>query len=206
RIWLPDDHYSWTAEQTEWATDLAFRDAGALAELYPRLIRRAIESFGSEDVLRFLGRPVTAAGRVPPRYQDEVTSDLKRRPEGVRIKHRAGRNAVKRSDKPGSVLRVETTLNEVKGLKSYRATADDPGGPRAWRPMRKGVAEMPRRAEVSPASNDRYLEALGGLPADVPLSRAAGKLCRAAAVEGRRCRGLNPLGAADARAPRAVGR
>src|SRR5262249_13967898 len=148
----------------------------------------------------------TAGGHVPPQYQDEVTSDLKRRPEGVRIKHRAGRNAVKLSDKPGSVLRVETALNEVKGLKSYRAAADDPGGPRAWRPMRKGVAEMPRRAEGSPASNDRYLEALGGLRAAVPVSRAVGKLCRAVGVEGRRYRALTPLGADDARSLEAVGR
>jgi hypothetical protein len=206
RTWLPDDHYYWTAEQTEWATDLAFRDAAALAGIYPQLIRRAIESFSSEDVLRFLGRHVTAAGHVPPRYQGEVTSDLKRRPEGMRIKHRAGRNTVKLSDKQGSVLRVETTLNEVKGLKSYRAAADAPAGPREWRPMRKGVAEMPRRAEVSQASNGRYLEALGGLPTDVPLSRAVGELCRAAVVAGRRYRALNPLAADDARLLEAVGR
>jgi hypothetical protein len=206
RTWLPDDPYYWTAEQTEWATDLAFREAETLAALYPRLIRRGIEAFSSEDVLRFLGRHVTAEGHVPPQLKDEVTSDLKRRPEGVRIKHRAGRNTVKLSDKQGSVLRVETTLNEVKGLKSYRAAADDPGGPRQWRPMRKGVAEMPRRAEVSQASNDRYLEALGGLPTDVPLSRAAGRLCRAVVVEGRRYRALNPLGADDARLLEAVGR
>jgi hypothetical protein len=206
RIWLPEDDYYWTAEQTEWATDLAFRDAAALGELYPQLIRRAIESFGSEDVLRFLGRHVTAAGHVPPQFKDEVTSDLKRRPEGVRIKHRAGRNTVKLYDKQGSVLRVETTLNEVKGFKSYRAAADDPEGPPQWRPMRKGVAEMPRRAEVSQASNDRYLEALGGLPTDVPVCRAVGKLCRAVVVEGRRYRALNPLGADDARLLEAVGR
>jgi len=51
-LWLPDDRYYWTSDQTEWATDLAFRDAGALAELYPQLIRRGIETFRSEDVLR----------------------------------------------------------------------------------------------------------------------------------------------------------
>jgi hypothetical protein len=113
---------------------------------------------------------------------------------------------VKLYDKQGSVLRVETTLNEVKGLKSYRAAADDPGGPPAWRPMRKGVAEMPRRAEVSQASNERYLEALGGLATDVPVSRAVAKLCRATVVEGRRYRALNPLGADDARLLEAVGR
>lgn len=206
RGWLPEDHYYWTAEQTEWATDLAFRDADTLAGLYPQLIRRGIESFSSEDVLRFLGRHVTAAGHVPERYKDEVTSDLKRRPEGVRLKHRAGRNTVKLYDKQGSVLRVETTLNEVKGFKSYRTAAADPEGPREWRPMRKGVAEMPRRAEVSQASNDRYLEALGGLPTDVPLGRAVGRLCRAVVVEGRRYRALNPLGMDDARLLEAVGR
>jgi hypothetical protein len=206
RLWLPDDHYYWTAEQTEWATDLAFRDADTLAGLYPQLIRRGIEAFSSEDVLRFLGRRVTAEGHVPANMKDEVTSDLKRRPEGVRIKHRAGRNTVKLYDKQGSVLRVETTLNEVKGLKSYRAAADDPEGAREWRPMRKGVAEMPRRAELSQASNDRYLGALGSLPTDVPLSRAAGKLCRAVVVEGRRYRALNPLAADDARLLEAVGR
>jgi hypothetical protein len=206
RLWLPDDRYYWTAEQTEWATDLAFRDADTLAALYPRLIRRGIETFRSEDVLRFLGRHVTAEGRVPAHLKDEVTSDLKRRPEGVRIKHRAGRNTVKLYDKQGSVLRVETALNEVKGLKSYRAAADDPEGPRAWRPMRKGVAEMPRRAELSQASNDRYLEALGALPTDSPLSRAAAKLCRPVAVDGRRYRALNPLAPDDASLLEAVSR
>jgi hypothetical protein len=206
RLWLPDDHYYWTADQTEWATDLAFRDAETLAELYPQLIRRGIETFRSEDVLRFLGHRVTAQGRVPANVTAEVTSDLKHRPEGVRIKHRAGRNTVKLYDKQGSVLRVETTLNEVKGLKSYRPAADDPAGPCQWRPMRKGVAEMSRRAELSQASNDRYLEALGTLPTDTPLNRIAGKLCRSVRVDGRRYRALNPLAPDDARLLEAVSR
>ena len=206
RLWLPDDHYYWTADQTEWATDLAFRDADTLAELYPQLIRRGIETFRSEDVLRFLGKRLTAQGHVPAHLKDEVTSDLKHRPEGVRIKHRAGKNTIKLYDKQGSVLRVETTLNEVKGLKSYRTAADDPEGPCSWRPMRKSVVEMTRRAELSQASNDRYLEALGTLPTDMPLSRATGKLCRPVLVEGRRHRALNPLAADDARLLEAVSR
>jgi hypothetical protein len=204
--WLPDDWYYWTIEQSEWATDLAFCSTDALAELYPQLIRRGIETFQSEDVLRFLGQRVTAQGHVPANRKDEITSDLKRRPEGVRIKHRAGRNTIKVYDKQGSVLRVETTLNEVKGFKSYRTKADDPDGPRAWRPMRKGVAEMTRRAELSQASNDRYLEALGSLPTDTPLCRVSAKLCSAVVVGGRRYRGLNPLAADDARLLEAIGR
>ncbi len=197
-LWLPDDRYYWTADQTEWATDLAFRDADTLAELYPQLIRRGIETFRSEDVPRFLGKRVTAQGQVPANFAAEVTSDLKHRPEGVRIKHRAGKNSVKLYDKQGSVLRVETTLNEVKGLKSYRTAAGDPTGPCQWRPMRKSVVEMTRRAELSQASNDRYLEALATLPTDTPLNRATGKLCRPVVVEGRRHRALNPLAPDDA--------
>jgi hypothetical protein len=205
-IWLPDDRYYWTSDQTEWATDLAFRDADTLAELYPQLIRRGIETFRSEDVLRFLGKRVTAQGHVPANFSDEVTSDLKHRPEGVRIKHRAGRNTIKMYDKQGSVLRIETTLNEVKGLKSFRPLADDPSGPCQWRPMRKSVVEMSRRAELSQASNDRYLEALASLPAETPLSRATAKLCRPVMVEGRRFRALNPLAADDAGLLEAVSR
>jgi hypothetical protein len=206
RLWLPGDHYYWTADQTEWATDLAFRDADTLAEVYPQLIRRGIETFRSEDVLRFLGHRVTAQGHVPAHRKDEITSDLKHRPEGVRIKHRAGRNTVKLYDKQGSVLRVETTLNEIKGLKSYRAASDDPAGPRSWRPMRKGVAEMARRAELSAASNDRYLEALGTLATGTPLGRAVGKLCQSVLVAGRRFRALNPLAADDTRLLEAISR
>jgi hypothetical protein len=197
--WLPGDDYYWAVDQSEWATDLAFRSADELAELYPQLLHGGIETFRSEDVLRFLGQRVDAQGHVPANRKDEITSDLKRRPEGVRIKHRAGRNTIKLYDKQGSVLRVETTLNEVKGFKSYRTKVDDPEGPRRWQPMRKGVAEMSRRGELSQASNDRYLDALGGLPADRPLGRASAKLCRAVVVDGRRYRGLNPLGADDAR-------
>jgi hypothetical protein len=204
--WLPEEFYYWTVDQSEWATDLAFRDMDALAGLYPQLIHGAIETFRSEDVLRFLGQRVDAQGQVPANRKDEITSDLKRRPEGVRIKHRAGRNTIKAYDKQGSVLRVETTLNEVKGFKSYRAKAADPDGPRAWQPMRKGVAEMARRAELSQASNDRYVEALGSLPAGTPLCRACAKLCRPVIVEGRRYRALNPLASDDARLLEAISR
>jgi len=206
RQWFPDLPYFWAVDQSEWATDVVFRDADALAELYPQLIRRGIETFGSEDVLRFLGHHVTAEGHVPPHLKAEVTSDLKHRPEGVRLKHRVGRNGIKLYDKQGSVLRVETTLNDVKPYQSFRAASDNPGGAPAWRPLRKGVADMVRRTEVSQASNGRYLEALGSLPVDTPLSRVAEKLCRPVVVEERRHRALNPLNPDDARLLAAVSR
>ena len=89
--------------QSEWATDVMFEDAESLAELYPSLVRYAVADMHSPDVLRFLGK------RLSPNYQGEVTTDFKRRVEGVRVKHTARANSVKMYDKQGSVLRIETT-------------------------------------------------------------------------------------------------
>ena len=50
--------YYWTAPQTEWATDVMFKDAGSLQQVYPWLVREAIAAFGAVDVLRFLGKRV----------------------------------------------------------------------------------------------------------------------------------------------------
>jgi hypothetical protein len=51
-------HYYWTCYQSEWATDVVFRDADFLQRLMPRLIRHALLDFSCTDVLRYHGRPV----------------------------------------------------------------------------------------------------------------------------------------------------
>ena len=191
--------YYWTSEQTEWATDIAFRDATTLAELYPQLIRRGIDTFQSPDVLRFLGHKLPAHGGVHGKFAGEVVSDLKQRPEGVRLKHRAGRNTLKMYDKGATVLRVETTLNDPRALKVYRRKQDVATGPREWLPLRKSVADLARRAQLSQSSNERYLEALGTMAADTPLKTLTDKLCQPVQVGKRRHRGLRPLEPADAR-------
>jgi hypothetical protein len=199
---VPPQQYYWTSEQTEWATDVAFRDAATLAELYPSLTRHGIETFQSPDVMRFLGHKLPAHGGIHGRFAGEIVSDLKERPEGVRIKHRAGRNTLKMYDKFGSVLRVETTLNDPRGLKVYRSKSDDAEGPKEWLPLRKSVADLTRRAELSQSANTRYLEALGKVDVDAPLSSLTDKLCQpvvvvSTAADGaektRRYRALRPF-------------
>lgn len=201
----PQDYY-WTSEQTEWATDVAFRDVAALAELYPQLTRHGIETFQSPDVMRFLGHKLPAHGGLHGRYEGEVVSDLKQRPEGVRIKHRAGRNSLKMYDKFGSVLRVETTMNDPRGLKVLRSKSNDADGPKEWLPLRKSVADLARRTELSQAANERYLEALGKVDVDAPLSSLTDKLCRPVEVttksadgteRKRRHRALRPFDPAE---------
>jgi len=187
--------YYWSAYQTEWATDVLFKTPAALAAVYPRLLRHGLTTFHSPDVLRFLGRAIPTTGRVHGRYKGEVLSDLKTRIEGTRIKHRAGKNSVKMYDKQGQVLRVETTINDPKAFKVYRAAEGGAADRPAWRRMRRGVADLSRRAAVSQAGNERYLEALAAVDDEQPLEACLAGLCRSVVWAGRRARALSPFGA-----------
>lgn len=200
-----DAGYYWSIQESEWATDVMFRDAPALARLYPHLIRHATTHLGSRDVLRFLGKRVPAQG-VDPRFAGEVVSDLRQRPEGLRIKHRVNANSIKMYDKQGSVLRVETTLNDPHDLRVFRRKEGDHRGPKAWRILRRSVADTHRRAQVCQAANERYLESLATAQASTPLGELAADLCRPVRWKKQRVRALNPLAAADAALLEAIAR
>jgi len=188
--------YYWSAEQSEWATDVMFRRNNDLAGIYPGLIRHGLTAFGSKEVMRFLGRKVYAEGT--GRFAGEVVSDLRQRPEGLRLKHRINRNSIKMYDKQGSVLRVETTINDPWDIKVYRPQEGDAGGEKAWRYLRKGVADLYRRAQFSQSANERYLAALGTAQDHTPLRDLTEPLCRPVKWKGKSARALNPLSAQDA--------
>ena len=101
-------HYYWSTYQSEWATDILFRTSASLARLYPRLVQHGLTSFPSPDVMRFLGRAIPASGKLPPHLDAEVVSDVKRRHEGVRIKHRLGENSIKMYDNIKPCTRATT--------------------------------------------------------------------------------------------------
>jgi hypothetical protein len=170
-----------------------------LARLYPRLVRHGIETLSSRDVLRYLGR------KQPQRCDlAEVLTSYEVRPEGVRVKHWVNHNAIKMYDKQQAMLRVETVINNVNDFKVYRAAEGDENGKKSWRKLRKGVADLPRRAEVSQAANERYVEGLAAVEAKTPVGELAAKVCRRVTWKGRPARALNPLGDADARLLQAV--
>src|SRR5438034_1858147 len=193
--------YYWSTYQSEWATDLVFADPASLRRLYPLLVRHGMTTLGSPDVLRFLGRQVPAQGLVPGTIRAEVTSDVKRRAEGVRIKHRVNSNAVKAYDKAytaeRAVLRTETTLNNVSDLKVYRPKEGGPEAEKEWRPMRKGIADLQRRAQVSQAANERYLDALTSVDDGATLEERLRSVTAPATWHGQRVRALQPFAAAD---------
>lgn len=180
--------YYWSLDQSEWASDVMFRTSEELDRLFPNLVRHAMESFRSPRVMSFLGRRVDKG--ITPRFGGEVISDLCRRAEGTRVKHCVNRNSVKMYNKARSVLRVETTLNDMRDLQSPRLVK----GKKVWKKMRKGVADMPRRAQVSDASSRRYLEALAVVSTPLPLKTLTDELSGPVRWNGRPARGMNLLG------------
>ena len=198
--------YYWSMEEGEWASDLAFASPTLLAELAPRLFRHAWLHFGSGDVMRFLGNKGVTAQGPHGKFAGEVVSDLKRRVEGTRIKHRLKGNWIKMYDKQGSVLRVETVINQTRDMKVYRTKEGDEDGEKSWQRLRKGVADIQRRAAISQAANERYVEALASVDETRSLAELAEAVCRPVTWQGQAARALNPLASADGQLLEAVNR
>ena len=76
---------------------------------------------------------------------------------------------------------------------------------RAWHPLRRSVRDLPRRAQVSRAANQRFLDALASTQVGTPLGQMVEPLCRPLTHQGRRYRALQPLGT-DADLLRALSR
>ena len=189
--------YYWSTYQSEWATDIVFQKAKELRRLFPRLVHHGITTFSSTDVMRFLGKPTLLSGEVPRRFSGDVVSDIKHREEGVRLKHTINGNSVKLYDKaftkPGSVLRAETTIQNGSDFQVYRPKEGDPDGKMSWRPMRRGIADLHRRVEISRKSTERYLNAFANVDDETTLEELIHKLGQPAYWKGRRVRALRPF-------------
>jgi hypothetical protein len=95
------------------------------------------------------------------------------------------------------VFRVETTINSVDDFKVYRRKEGDLKGPRSWRQLRRGIADLPRRAQISQQCNQRYLAALASVDADQRLEELAERLEQSTIWKGKRVRGLHPFSGPD---------
>jgi hypothetical protein len=186
--------YYWSADETEWATDVMFRTPQDLSQLYHGLVRHAVTHVGCQNVLHYLGRP----GQVAHYSEAEITTSTLTRHEGTRCKHSINSNSIKMYDKQESVLRIETTINNPREMKVLRPQASKPESRPTWQRLRKGVADLHRRAELSQSSNERYLEDLASVDHSEPLGQSLADPCRPTTRNGRRFRALNPFRADDA--------
>jgi hypothetical protein len=190
--------YYWSLRESEYATDVMFRDAAALQRVYPALTDHALKRFSCQDALRFLGRKTNA------RFDGEVSTSLLKRAEGVRVKHWVEENSIKMYDKQGRVLRIETTINNVRRFKVRRMTVRKGVRGMRWIPMRKGLPDLGRRVDVSRAANERYLEALAVVDVPAPAAALLDAVSRPVVKDAHRYRALRPVSRQEAKVFEAV--
>jgi hypothetical protein len=177
--------YYWCMEQCEYATDVMFKSRKDLESVYMDFVQHGIVNFKFDDVMTFMGR------KMHPAFSGEVVSDIKKRPCGVRIKHRMKENTIKMYDKY-SVLRVETTINNPREFKVFKKSTGE-GRLDKWTPMGKSISNLYRYAEVSKAANQRYFDAIALADLKGDCINEIEKLCSRIEKGNRVYSGFNPL-------------
>jgi hypothetical protein len=77
--------YYWTLWQSEWATDLIMDAPATLTATMASLLQHAWITGNSANVLRYLGRPLTGAGKPHANSNNEVISRLLDFHDGLRL-------------------------------------------------------------------------------------------------------------------------
>jgi hypothetical protein len=115
------------------------------------------------------------------------------------VKHWAEENSIKMYDKQGSVLRVETTLNNPRRFQVRRSATRKGERVIGWLPLRKGIVDIRRRVELSRAANERYLEALAVVGDSTPSHRILDPVSQRVETPQRSFRALRPVSPQDSR-------
>ena len=186
--------YYWTLWQSEWATDLIFGTPASLSTIMDSLLRHAHIIGTSHCVLRYLDRPVTKHDRPHAKSMDSVMTRITDFNDGIRLRHWVDKNSVKIYNEQ-NVLRVETTINDPGKFKVFRhKQGQDDKKPKQRLPMRKGVMDTPLRAAVSQDVNNRFMDDLATLQENTPVRDLMDDLTGHIMKNGRRFRGLEPVG------------
>lgn len=205
---FPVQHY-WSLYQSEWAMDLNF-DPEQLRRLYPKLLHLGITCFSSTHVLRFLGKKPNRDGQVPASCTAQVTTDVRRRREGVRIKHFLGANSIKLYDKAytseAAILRPEFTMNDPSQFLVYRPKQGGSKEDLQWRVLRRGIVDLHRRAQVCQKALDRYCDALASVDDSTTLEELTRNLECRVQWQGQAVRALHPFDPQDRQLLEAVNR
>jgi hypothetical protein len=196
--------YYWSVQEAEFATDVVFRSPEDLAKVYPLFVQHAYASLRGQDLLQFMNYRVRPDGR--PLALGEVKTTIKELVAGTCVRHHVLRNLLKMYDKMMGILRIESMLLDLEHFKVFRTKEGDDDGPMSYRRLRKGVADMHRRAEVSAKINDRYLSSLASVEEKQTLAEVTTAISQRVEWQGRKHRALNPLAPEDASLFEAVSR
>lgn len=150
--------YHWSLMQTEYATDLIFKQQSDLQAIYEQLISTAIHTVKPDNIATFLGR------KLHGNYLGEVGNNYHVRIEGTRIKHSMDKVSIKMYDKFKKILRIETTVNDVSFFKHYRTIEHRDGTTsKKFANMKKNIYSLDPLRELLSASNRRYLEFISAI-------------------------------------------
>jgi hypothetical protein len=150
--------YYWSIMQSEYATDLVFKNRDTLQAFYPLLLETLTHAVKPADIATFLGRKLNG------NYQGEMGNRFNKRWIGTRIKHQMGPVSIKMYDKFNLILRTETTVNNVAFFKHYRQVQHRDGSTTMrWAPMKKSIHSLPALREVLSAANQRYLKFISSI-------------------------------------------
>ena len=199
KVFLPLklDHY-WSADETEWATDVMFNSKNDLDKMFPFFLNYGMQVSDSLSVLRYLGKGnITISGRIMGNPAKKIESECRERHECLRLKHWVNSNSVKMYNKSGNLLRFETTITNTREFKVFRKPENDDTKSKSWLPMRKGVADIHRRCQISEQSNQRYADTVCAAKIKDTLKEVASDCSRRVSKKGKKYRALNPWNIED---------
>ena len=185
--------YYWCLAECEYSTDIIHNNRESIDEYFKDLVEKAFYTFKCNDVMSFFGRKLKETGF---QFEGEITSDLRKRNQGFRLKHKMKSNQIKMYDK-GYSVRIETTINdprEFKVLKDIEKIINHKEivTEKKWLPMGKSIANLYRYSEVCKAINMRYINSL-------PIPVEIEKVSNRKEVKGRIYTGFNLFNKDDIR-------
>jgi hypothetical protein len=145
-------------------------------------------------VLRYLGRPLKANGQPDGRLLDDVMSRLLDFNDGARLRHWSDQNSCKLYNELNN-LRFEATVNNPgKFLVHRHKQGQDASEPKTRRPLRKGVADIPLRAQLSQEINERFMADVANFKDQTPVRELLDGITVPRLKNGRRVRALDLIG------------
>lgn len=184
--------YHWSLMQTEYATDIIFKQQTDLALRYDALVRTAVHTVKPDHIATFLGRKFTN------NYQDEMGNRFSTRLEGTCVKHHMGPVVIKMYDKLRLVLRIETAANKPSFFKHHR-WVEQKNGQRVFKlaPLKRSIYSLSDLVKLMRAANQRYLDFISELDDPSAGRKLLNKVCEPKRQQGRSYKGLNFFHAAD---------
>lgn len=185
--------YTWTLWQSEWAKDYIFNDLQCLNIHMPHLLRHAFITGTSDRVLRYMGYPVRANGQPHYAAKPELMSRVNLWYDGARIRYWVDKNSVKFYNEQ-NVLRFEFTMNDPTKFRIHRTIEGSGKEDTKFLPMRKGIADISARTQISSSRIKNFTEQIATLEEAYTVEEILSKVTKPLKSKGKRYRGLDVTG------------